>query len=106
AVIAKSDSERAALWALRDDVGQTSRDGPILAFDVSLKIAQMETYVADVRAAMSAGGADGDRLVVFGHLGDGNLHLIAPLVERTGPARRALEEAVYAPLRTRGGSIS
>jgi len=37
AVIAKSDAERAALWALRDDVGQTSRDGPILAFDVSLK---------------------------------------------------------------------
>src|SRR3984957_6503022 len=46
AVIAKSDAERAALWALRDDVGQVSRDGPILAFDVSLKIAQMEAYVA------------------------------------------------------------
>jgi len=106
AVIAKSDAERAALWALRDDVGQVSRDGPILAFDVSLKITQMEAYVADVRADMSARGMDGDRLVVFGHLGDGNLHLIAPLVERTGPARRALEEAVYAPLRTRGGSIS
>jgi len=49
---------------------------------------------------------DGGRLVVFGHLGDGNLHLIAPLVDRTGPARRALEEAVYGPLRSRAGSIS
>jgi FAD/FMN-containing dehydrogenase len=106
AVIAKSDSERAALWALRDDVGQTSRDGPILAFDVSLKIAQMPDYLADVRAALAVDGIDSERLVVFGHLGDGNLHLIAPLVERSGPAREALENAVYAPLRSRGGSVS
>jgi FAD/FMN-containing dehydrogenase len=106
AVIAKSDAERAALWALRDDVGQTSRDGPILAFDVSLKIAQMPDYLAEVRAALAADGIDSERLVVFGHLGDGNLHLIAPLVDRTGPARQALENAVYAPLRRRGGSVS
>jgi FAD/FMN-containing dehydrogenase len=106
AVIAKSDAERAALWALRDDVGQVSRDGPILAFDVSLTIAQMEAYVADVRAALPAAGSDASRLLVFGHLGDGNLHLIAPLPERTAAARRAVEEAIYAPLRPRGGSIS
>ena len=106
AVIAKSDAERASLWALRDDVGQTSRDGPILAFDVSLQIAQMEGYIAEVRAALSEMGAAGSLLVVFGHLGDGNLHLIAPLADRTGPGRRAVEEAVYAPLRARSGSIS
>jgi FAD/FMN-containing dehydrogenase len=99
AVIAKSGAERAAIWALRDDVGQTARNGPILAFDVSLPIAAMESYVAQVRSALPG-------LVVFGHLGDGNLHLIAPASDRTTDGRHAIERAVYDPLRTLGGSIS
>jgi len=99
AVIAKSGAERSAIWALRDDVGQTSRDGPILAFDVSLPIAAMEAYVAQVRASLAG-------LVVFGHLGDGNLHLIAPAPDRSPTGRRAIETAIYDPLRAIGGSIS
>ncbi len=106
AVIAKSDSERAALWALRDDVGQTSRNGPIMAFDVSLRIADMPAYVADVRAGLPTLAASGAEMMVFGHLGDGNLHIIAPAGDRSAATKRAVEEAVYAPLRARGGSIS
>jgi len=99
AVIAKSGAELAAIWALRDDVGQTGRNGPILAFDVSLPIAAMEAYVAQVRASLAG-------LVVFGHLGDGNLHLIAPAPDRSPAARHAIETAIYDPLRAIGGSIS
>ncbi len=99
AVVAKSDAERAALWRLRDDVGQTARNGPIIAFDVSLGIARMESYVAEVRAALPG-------LVVFGHLGDGNLHLIASAGDGSPATRHGVEEAVYRPLRARGGSVS
>lgn len=106
AVIAKSDAERAALWALRDDVGQTARNGPIMAFDVSLRVSAMESYVAEVRAALPLRGSDGSGLMVFGHLGDGNLHVIAPAGDRAPTTRRAVEEGVYGPLRARGGSIS
>jgi FAD/FMN-containing dehydrogenase len=45
------------------------------------------------------------RRYVFGHLGDGNLHIIAagpPSLE----ARRGIERCVYEPLASRGGSIS
>src|SRR5690606_38588470 len=41
AVIAKSQAERDAMWALRDDVIQVSRQWPIFAFDVSLSISDM-----------------------------------------------------------------
>jgi FAD/FMN-containing dehydrogenase len=106
AALAKSGSERKAMWALRDDVVQTARNGPIVAFDVSLKIADMQAYVADVRAALRERWGEAASLVVFGHLGDGNLHLIVGTSDSAPDARRAAEEAVYGPLRPLGGSIS
>jgi FAD/FMN-containing dehydrogenase len=106
AVIAKSDTERDALWALRDDVGQTGRNAPIVAFDVSLGIADMEAYVDGVRAALKARWPEAASLVVFGHMGDGNLHLIAGMGSREPGDLHALEEIVYRPLREIGGSVS
>jgi FAD/FMN-containing dehydrogenase len=91
------------LWALRDDVFQVARLGPTVTFDVSLRIVDMEGYVNGVRARLR------DRwpqaaLVVFGHLGDGNLHLIAGVGD--AQATHAIEDIVYAPLEALGGSIS
>jgi FAD/FMN-containing dehydrogenase len=106
AVVARSVGERNAMWALRDDVGQTMRNAPIFSFDVSLNIADMEAYVAEVRGALAARWPATSSLVVFGHLGDGNLHVIAGVGERTPEVRHAVEETVYGPLRRIGGSIS
>lgn len=103
AVIAKSQAERDRMWALRDDAGQTARDPPVAAFDVSLKIADMEAFVADVRAELADGWAD-VAATVFGHLGDGNLHLMVKLGDRS--RRHAVEEIVYGRLRAVGGSVS
>ncbi|MCC6917792.1 MAG: FAD-binding oxidoreductase [Alphaproteobacteria bacterium] len=107
AAIAKSTAERSAMWALRDDVGQVLRNGPIFAFDVSLKISDMEAYVADVRSLLhERWGSERLSLMVFGHLGDGNLHLIVGVGDSSAEARHEVETLVYRPLRTRGGSIS
>ena len=106
AAIAKTVGERNAMWALRDDVAQTARNAPILTFDVSLNIADMEAYVAEVRGALTERWGEAASLVVFGHLGDGNLHVIAGVGERSPEARHAVEETVYGPLRRIGGSIS
>ncbi|MCI3132146.1 FAD-binding oxidoreductase [Phenylobacterium aquaticum] len=103
AVFARSETQAKAIWALRDDVAQVARDGPILTFDVSLKISAMETYVAELEAALQT-RCPGTRLVVFGHLGDGNLHLIVSLRDRD--ARAAIEEIVYGLVRAQQGSIS
>ena len=103
AAVAKSGAERDRMWALRDDVRQTARDGPIVAFDVSLPIEAMESYVEDAHAALRARWPAAT-LTVFGHLGDGNLHVIAGVGD--SHARHEVEEVVYGLLRARGGSVS
>jgi len=106
AVIAKSRAEREALWALRDDVAQTARHWPIVAFDVSLPITAMEDYVARVTADLAARWPQRPAPVVFGHLGDGNLHVIVATPDPEPATRHAAEEIVYAPLEAVNGSIS
>ncbi len=102
AIIAKSQAEREDLWALRDDVGQVARNGPVLTFDISLGVHQMEAYVAEVASALTA-WKPGTSLVVFGHLGDGNLHLV---IGASPLDRYDVEAIVYRPLQRRAGSIS
>jgi FAD/FMN-containing dehydrogenase len=105
AVIARSQGERNALWAIRDDVGQLRRLAPILAFDVSLPIAAMEGYIRTVREGL-ARRWPGAHCSVFGHLGDGNLHLVFAPGSDDPDTRRAVEETVYAPLRELRGAVS
>ena len=105
AVIAKSQAEVERMWALRDDVRQVGRNAPICVFDVSLAIPDMESYVAELRAALNARWS-APSLIVFGHLGDGNLHVIAGVGDGSAEARHAVEEIVYGALRARNGSVS
>ena len=106
AAVAKSQAERTAMWELRDDIAQTARNWPIFTFDVSLKISDMEAYVAEAREALLAGWPDKATLTVFGHLGDGNLHLVVGVGSRTKEAKQAVEAIIYGGVRARGGSIS
>ncbi|MFN3513603.1 MAG: FAD-binding oxidoreductase [Phenylobacterium sp.] len=103
AAIARSGAEIDALWALRDDVGQTGRHGPVAAFDVSLPIRNMPGYVNGVRQALAELLPEAP-LWVFGHLGDGNLHLIVGAVPPG--AHEALDRLVHEPLAQLGGSVS
>ncbi|HET9693031.1 MAG TPA: FAD-binding oxidoreductase [Steroidobacteraceae bacterium] len=104
AVIAGSEAQREALWALRDDVESFFRLGMPVVFDVSLPVAEMQEYVAEVLARLEREWP-AYRRFVFGHLGDGNLHVIA-----AGPpsqeARHGIERCVYEPLAARHGSVS
>jgi FAD/FMN-containing dehydrogenase len=105
AVIAKTRAEAGQIWALRDDVGQTGRNRPVFTFDVSLGVRHMEAYVAGLRQTLAARWA-APTCVVFGHLGDGNLHVIVGVGASDRETRHAVEEVVYGPLAPIGGSIS
>ncbi len=105
AAIAKSKAECGAIWALRDDVLQVARNAPIFTFDVSLGIGEMESYVAEIGERLHARWPAAT-MMVFGHLGDGNLHIIPGVGDGSKDARRAVEEIVYGALRSRGGSVS
>lgn len=105
AVLAKSQAERDALWAIRDDVIQPLERKPIFLFDVSLPISAIEGYVQGIRIALTEAWPE-QRLFVFGHLGDGNIHVAVSAGPEDGAARAAVEQIVYEPLMELGGSVS
>ncbi len=102
-VVAMSAAERAAIWAMRDDVHQFHQYWPWFGFDVSMPIRHMESYVADVRRQLDEAWPR-NATFVFGHMGDGNLHLNI----HTGDtdSRSHVESIVYGGLRARQGSVS
>jgi len=74
AVIAQSQEQAARLWALRENVSEAQRrEGPNIKHDISLPVSAVPSFLAASEQALS-GAFPGARLVVFGHLGDGNLH--------------------------------
>jgi FAD/FMN-containing dehydrogenase len=93
------------MWAIRDDVGQVAQNWPIFTFDVSLPVKDMEAYVAEMKARLTDRYPD-HTAMIFGHLGDGNLHVVAGVGDDSLEARRGVEACVYEPLRSRGGSVS
>lgn len=102
--LANSETERRAIWNIREDVWQPRSIAPLLTFDVSLPIENMQAYVEEVNAAVRAFAGE-NRSFVFGHMADGNLHLV--IAAGDDPATRARVEAmVYRPLAAIGGSVS
>ncbi len=105
AVIAKSQAERNAMWGLRDDVMQFARIAPIFNFDVSLSISGMESLVAEVREKVFARWPEAN-LMIFGHMGDGNLHFCAGVGDGSHEAHKAVEDIIYGGVQARGGAVS
>jgi FAD/FMN-containing dehydrogenase len=104
-VVAMSSGERQAIWAMRDDVDQFHQYRPWFGFDVSLPIRHMESYAADVRAQLDAAFSK-NVCFIFGHMGDGNLHLNIHTGDGDRESRRRVEGIVYGGLRERQGSVS
>ena len=77
AVIAQSRAEAAAFWAIRDGIGELIPQHPAAAnFDIGVPIARMDRFVAELGAQLQGAYAD-CIMLVFGHIGDGNLHILA-----------------------------
>lgn len=105
AVIPKSDTERAALWKVREDFTELYRTPPVFLYDVSLPIRDMPAYVADVLARLQARWPAGF-CQVMGHIGDGNLHLFVHPGVNDPALHTQSDEDVYGALKPFGGSIS
>jgi FAD/FMN-containing dehydrogenase len=102
AVIAQSGQQAAQLWEMRDDVETLIHTiSPVAVFDISLPIREMEAYVIELEQELKQRFPEA-RLITFGHLGDGNIHL------GVGPAqdKHAVETMVYERLGRVKGSIS
>ena len=106
AAIAFTQSDHNWFWGIRESVDFIlSTHKPVFLFDVSLPIHEMENYAENVRQKISQVWSDG-LLYVFGHMGDGNLHLFVSCGEDDHETKYQVEEIVYSPLRAFRGSIS
>jgi FAD/FMN-containing dehydrogenase len=105
AAVAQSHSECTAIWALREEATEVKRLAPLLSFDVSLGHSAIEAFDSKVRQGLSA-LCPGAQLVMFGHIGDGNIHVIAGPLAANGDLNRPVTTLVYDTLCSLGGSIS
>jgi len=102
-VVAKSASERDAIWAIRHDVEWVVRDA--LVFDVSLPTASVAEYVDIVSAGIAVDIPQAE-VVAFGHLGDNNIHVSVLGVLKNEENTRVIEKRIYESLRPYRGAIS
>ncbi|HET6566087.1 MAG TPA: FAD-binding oxidoreductase [Xanthomonadales bacterium] len=109
AVLPKSEAERDALWAIREDFEAITEVHPTFLYDVSLPIVHMDEYIQQVEARLAARWPQG-KCYVLGHIGDGNLHLFVTPNLNPGHGdtglHAAADEDVYQPLMPYGGSVS
>lgn len=107
AVVATSNAQRDAIWAIREDVeGQIIALMPGVTFDVSLPISRMEEYVEGLNKSLRPMCGEEAKMIVYGHLGDNNIHLLVAPRPWSPEARHRAEEMVYKPLQALGGSVS
>jgi len=106
AAISQSETDCHHFWELRDDVEQVLHGGLPVIFDISLPVEEMEKYSDGLR--QNLGAAIGEhKLFIFGHLGDGNLHVAVQVKpEDYLRLRPIVEQQVYAPLAAFQGSVS
>ena len=95
--------QREDLFRIRDHVTiALGAAGVPLKLDVAVPVLDLDRLVRRVRAALSAHAPAG-RLVVFGHLAEGNLHVN---VLGAGEAAPALKDAILQAAIDLGGTIS
>ena len=106
AAVAQSRQQRQDMWAIRDDVeAMMKKLYPPMTFDVSLSIPLMDQYVHEVRSGLTALWPAA-RMVTFGHLGDGNIHLVISVGSLDPDHVHGVERIVYEALGRRNGVIS
>ncbi|MGE0312639.1 MAG: FAD-binding oxidoreductase [Lautropia sp.] len=74
AAIATSLAQATQFWVLRERISEAqAAEGKNIKHDVSVPISRIAEFIESTDAAIS-GAHPGIRMIVFGHLGDGNLH--------------------------------
>jgi FAD/FMN-containing dehydrogenase len=105
AALAQSLADGQDFWRLRDASGDAARSlGAYAAYDVSIPLSRMEPWVDQVHRQLRAAGYA--RTQTYGHVGDGNLHLVVQLAAGTPGYRRMADEIVYSAVGGMGGSVS
>jgi FAD/FMN-containing dehydrogenase len=110
-LLAQHSTQAAELWTLREGISESlSATGLPHKNDISLPIAALEAFCADLERLIE-GRYPGFEICLFGHIGDGNLHV--NVMKPDGMAKDAflaktkeLDPEMFALVRKYRGSIS
>ena len=112
AVVAGNLAQAHALWELRESIPLAqAREGLNIKHDVALPVSAIPDFLRHMDTSLDA-LVPGVRMVVFGHLGDGNLHFNVqapegmPAAEFLHQHETALNQTVYDAVLARGGTFS
>jgi FAD/FMN-containing dehydrogenase len=101
--VGTDEPTRTRLWEGRERHSEAiAAAGIPHKLDVGVPLARLAAFERDVRAAV-ASAAPGSTCVLFGHIGDGNLHVN---VVGPDPSDSAVDEAILTVVARHGGTIS
>lgn len=103
AVVADDTASRERLWQFREALTEAiAAQGVAHKMDVGVPLARLAEFVARVPGVVED-GAPGARTILFGHLGDGNVHVN---VLGPGPGDQTVDVAVLELAAELGGTVS
>ncbi len=77
ALVASSETQAAAFWKIRHSVSEGSKAaGYVISHDSAVPLSQQATFVKQVEKRIAEYRPDA-RIVMHGHIGDGNIHVLA-----------------------------
>lgn len=110
AVRGQSHKEQRELWHLREHITESlARQGAVWKDDVSVAVKDVPAFAAALSDEVAA--LDGVEVLLFGHIGDGNIHVNFPRPptwddERFADGKHRVHEATLRVLNRFGGSVS
>ncbi|MDB5929430.1 MAG: FAD-binding oxidoreductase [Polaromonas sp.] len=73
-VVATSEAQAHELWAVRENISEAQQhDGNNIKHDIAVPVSSVSAFIDEVLPLLEA-AYEGVRPIVYGHLGDGNLH--------------------------------
>lgn len=104
-IVAQSLDQISQLWSYREAIVELlTQMKPHAAFDIGIPTDRMAEFVESTRQSLGK-SFPSQRHLFFGHLGDGNLHVLSGPFDDVA-AIHQVEEVVYRAVRDVGGSIS
>ena len=106
AALATSESDAAAFWAIRDAPGEYPRLIPgRVSFDVSFSIVDVGDAARRCEARLRERWPNAT-ILIYGHLGDGNLHIVVQEPDWPPTTAPEVQKVVYGVTGEMGGSVS
>jgi FAD/FMN-containing dehydrogenase len=105
-VIADTEKQIEGIWRVRDAAAEViTGAGFMHAYDVSLNVGDMG-YFGDEVARRLTDQWPATVVGLFGHVGDGNVHIVVNVGPDTRQAHRQIDEVIYGLVQELQGSIS